>query len=241
MFINAEFEVLGSLVSNIPRKMLSLEYNLNIIISEMALHFGLEYIKGTLNYLFRTENGKCDRRLVLSKNPKEIRSFFDYSDFRKDPQNVKDVCLFLVSSRFFNADLLDLTKTSPSFIRWLEVNSSPKHIYLADKSVYLIRIQNYFQRANILGELMRYAGEVNLKEQRLKKFNTSLVCDWVDDSEAEIGKIIHSFKNYMVKDLYAYEVAHGKYKDLSAFEYLLDIFTHEKIEEDFKSWYRSYA
>lgn len=221
--------------------MLSLETNLNMILTEMALHFGLELKQGILFYLLKAEDGKCIRKIILSKNKKKIKEFFDYKEYVLETNNVNDICKFLTSSKYFNADILDIKKCSPSFARWLEINTTSKYIFSADKSVYLYRIQNYFQRANILGEFMRYAGEVNLAEQRLKKFNTALVRQWVDDPNKEIGKIIKDFKNHMVKSLYAFEVEHGNYRDISAFEYLLDIFTHEKIEEDFKSWYRSHA
>jgi len=200
----------------------------------MSENLGLEYTQGSLLYPLKTEENKHVRKITLSKSKDKILSFLDYDD-------VQDSFEFLTSSKYFNSVVFNLEGADTEFLEWLKVNPKIKHTFSEDKSVYLPRIQNYFQRANILGELMRYAGEVNVAEQRLKKFNTALVRQWVDDPNKEIGKIIKDFKNHMVKSLYAFEVEHGNYRDISAFEYLLDIFTHEKIEEDFKSWYRSHA
>ena len=215
---------------------------LNYLVSKVFQLFGIIFNEQGLIYTLKSEYNMEYRDVILTRFPKQIYSFlnYDFSRWEKGFDTKEDLFSFVVSTPYFNSFFFDdYISLEKELLTWVKKNPKTNYPLKEDKSLYLYKIHNHFIRVNLFGEMMRYALEIDKKEQRFKKFNAELIKQWTELDNKELGKIIRDFKQYAINTLYPYEIKHGSFNGLSPFEYLLDLFTKEKIEEDFKTWFRN--
>lgn len=220
-------------------------YNdLNNLVGRVAHKFGLKFGWDGLSYVIRTESGHEGRKLYLSKSPKEIYSFLGlhYSVWEKGFDNLEQIFKFVSSTPYFHPDMFSYEnlnhqnrtrnkkrKTYQLFLEWLEKEKEglPHYQFSSDKSVYLVKVHNAFKSHDLLGNLTRYANEIELYDQRSKKFNGNLVRAWTGLEGKELGTCIQEFKKFLV------------YKLAGTVEEVLDSLSSESVEVIFKDWFEN--